>query len=49
MAARRYEISLPVLKYSEPSERVKYFLQQEKRNFVSLGDHVVFYLLYKHQ
>ena len=54
MATRRYEISLRVAssveKYftSERSERVKYF-QHEKRNFVSLSGHVMFYLLYKHQ
>ena len=43
MAAWRYEISLLVLKKyftSERSERVKYF-QHEKRNFVSLRDHVI--------
>ena len=34
---------------SERSERVKYFFQREKRNFVSPSDHVMFYLLYKHQ
>ena len=31
------------------SERVIYFFQHEKRNFVSPSDHVTFYLLYKHQ
>ena len=46
MAARRYEISLRVLKNIR--ERVKYF-QHEKRNFVSPSVHVVFYLLHKHQ
>ena len=30
-------------------ERVKYYLKPEKRNFVSLSGHVMFYLLYKHQ
>ena len=40
MTARRYEISLRVLK--------KYF-QHSKRNFVSPSGHVMFYLLYKHQ
>ena len=30
-------------------ERVKYYLKPEKRNFVSPSDHVMFYLLYKHQ
>ena len=40
MAARRYEISLRVLKY---------FFQHKKRNLVSPSDHVMFYLLYKHQ
>ena len=34
---------------SERSERVKYFFQREKRNFVSPSDRVMFYLLYKHQ
>ena len=38
MAARRYEISLRVLKN---------IFQHEKRNFVSLSDHVIFFLLYK--
>ena len=47
MAARRYEISLWVLKNIR--ERVKYFFQHEKRNFISPSDHVMFYLLYKHQ
>ena len=47
MAARRYEISLRVLK--NMLSLVKYFFQQEKRNFVSPSDHVIFYLLYKHQ
>ena len=28
---------------------VKYFFQHEKRNFVSPSNHVMFYLLYKHQ
>ena len=28
---------------------VKYFFQHEKKNFVSPSDHVMFYLLYKHQ
>ena len=46
MAARRYEISLRVLKNIR--ERVKYF-QHEKRHFVSPSAHVVFYLLHKHQ
>ena len=52
MATRTYEISLLFgFKYftSERSERVKYFFQLEKRNFVSSSDHVIFYLLYKHQ
>ena len=51
MAARRYEsFSSSVEKYftSERSKRVKYF-QHEKRNFVSPSDHVMLYLLYKHQ
>ena len=39
MAARRYEIFL----------RVKYFFQQQKKNFLSPSGHVMFYLLYKHQ
>ena len=30
-------------------ERVKYYLKPERRNFVSPSDHVMFYLLYKHQ
>ena len=52
MAARRYEISFRVLKKyftSERSEQVKYFFQHEERIFVSPSDHVIFYLLYKHQ
>ena len=40
MAVREYEISLWVLKY---------VFQHEKRNFVSPSDHVMFYLLNKHQ
>ena len=40
MAARRYEISLRVLKN---------IFQHENRNFVSPSGHVMFYLLYKHQ
>ena len=40
MAARRYEISLRVLKN---------IFEHEKINFVSLSGHVMFYLLYKHQ
>ena len=38
MAARRYEISLRVLKN---------IFQHEKRNFVSPSSHVIFFLLYK--
>ena len=34
---------------SERSERVKYFSQHEKRNFISPSNHVISYLLYKHQ
>ena len=41
MAARKYEISLRVLKNIS---RV-----HSKRNFVSLSGHVMFYLLYKQQ
>ena len=40
MAARRYEISLRVLKN---------IFQHEKRNFVSPTGHVMFYLIYKHK
>ena len=47
MAARRYEISLWVLK--NISRVSAYFFQHEKRNLVSPSDHVMFYLLYKHQ
>ena len=46
MAARRYEISLWVLKILRTSD---IFFQHEKRNFVSPSGHVMFYLLYKHQ
>ena len=46
MAARRYKISLRVLKNMR--ERVKSVVQQEK-NFVSPSGHVMFYLLYKDQ
>ena len=52
MAARSYEISLRVVeKYFTHSlcSVMKYFFQHEKRNFVSPSDHVMFYLLYKHQ
>ena len=44
MTARRYEISLRLLKKyfpSERSERVKYFFQHEKRNFVSPRGHII--------
>ena len=34
---------------SERNERVKYFFQHEKRNFVSPSGYVMFYLLYKRQ
>ena len=40
MAARRYEISLRVFT-GERTERVKYFFQHKKRNFVSPSDHVI--------
>ena len=40
MVARRYEISLRVLKN---------IFHHERRNFVSPSGHVMFYLLYKHQ
>ena len=40
MAARRYEISLRVLKN---------IFERERINFVSSSCHVMFYLLYKHQ
>ena len=43
MAARRYEISLRVLK------NMNFFFQHDKRNFVSPSGHVMFYLLYKHK
>ena len=52
MAARRYEISLRLLKNisqaSADNER-NIFFQHEKRNFVSPSEHVKFNLLYKHQ
>ena len=50
MAARRYEISLRVLKnisrVSAANELI--IFQHEKRHFVSPSGHVMFYLLYKH-
>ena len=46
MAARRYEISLRVLKNARTSE---IFFQHEKGNFVPPRGHVMFHLLYKHQ
>ena len=51
MAARRYEISLRVLKnISRVSAANEWnIFQHEKRNFVSPSGHVMFYLLYKHQ
>ena len=52
MAARRYEISLQVLRnISQVSAANEWniFFQHEKRNLVSPSDHVIFYLLYKHQ
>ena len=48
MAAGRYEISLRVSKNISRVSAAKYF-QHEKRNFVSLSGHVMFYLSYKHQ
>ena len=49
MAARRYEISLRVLKnISRVSAANEWnIFQHEKRNFVSPSDHVIFFLLYK--
>ena len=51
MAARRYEISLRVLKnISRVSAANEWnIFQHKKRNFVSPSGHVMFYLLYKHQ
>ena len=51
MAARRYEISLRVLKnISRVSAANEWnIFQHSKRNFVSPSGHVMFYLLYKHQ
>ena len=46
---RNFSSSVEKYFTSERSERVKYFFQHEKRNFVSPSDHVIFYLLYKHQ
>ena len=51
MAARRYEISLRVLKNISrvsAANELNIF-QHEKRNFVSQSGHVMFCLLYKHQ
>ena len=50
MAARRYEISLRVLKNISRVSAAKseIFFQHEKRNLVSPSGHVMFYLLYKH-
>ena len=47
MAARRYEISLRVLKNILLVREI--FFQHEKRDFVPPSGHVIFYLLYKHQ
>ena len=49
MAARRYEISLRVLKnISRVSAANEWnIFQHEKRNFASPSDHVIFFLLYK--
>ena len=51
MAARRYEISLRVLKNILRVSAVNEwnFFQHEKRNFVSPSSHVMFFLLYEHQ
>ena len=51
MAARRYEIFLPVLKNISlvRCAHSRNIFQHEKRNFVSPSGHVIFYLLYKHQ
>ena len=46
MAAQRYKISPWVLKNIAYSRNI---FQQEKRNFVSLSSHVIFYLSHKHQ
>ena len=43
MSARRYEISPQLLK------NILRLSGQEKRNFLSPGEHVMLYLLYKHQ
>ena len=45
---RNFSSSIEKYFMSERSERVKYFFQHEKRNFVSPSDHVMFCLLYKH-
>ena len=51
MAARRYEISLQVLKHISLVRCAHSWnaFQHEKRNFVSPSGRVIFYLLYKHQ
>ena len=51
MAARRYEISLRMLKiFHEWAQRTsERFFQHEKKNFLSPSGHVMFYILCKHQ
>ena len=52
MAVLRYEIYLRVLKNISRVSAAKEWnilFQHEKRNYVSPSDHVMFYLLYKHQ
>jgi len=46
---RNFSSSVEKYFTSERSERVKYFFKHERRNFISPSDHVMFYLLYKHQ
>ena len=46
MATRRYKIFVEKYFMSERSERVKYFFQHEKRNFLSPSDHVLKNILF---
>ena len=48
MAAQGYEVSLRVLKTIARTSEI-FFSTQEEKFFVSPSDHVMFYLLYKHQ
>ena len=51
MAVQRYKFLFECCKrfHEWVQQTIEIFFQHEKRNFVSPSDHVMFYLLYKHQ